>query len=186
MAPMRIVATWARGGIEPLDPMRALHRGRLMFRLVSGGLLLAMVAAACGDDTTSRIAFVSDRDGNIEIYVMDADGSNVIRLTNNPTPDLFPALSPDGSRIAFTFDRGIYVMEADGSNVIRLTNYPDAFAAWSPDGSRIAFESGRDGIPEIYVMDADGSNVIRLTNNPTRPGPGLVAGWEPHRLHLGS
>ncbi len=181
MAPMRIVATWARGGIEPLDPMRALHRGGLMFRLVSGGLLLAMVAAACGDDT-GRIAFTSDRDGNVEIYVMDVDGSNVIRLTNNPTPDLFPVWLPDGSRIAFSSDRdgndGIYVMGADGSNVIRLTNNPafDRDPAWSSDGSRIAFTSDRDGNSEIYVMDADGSNVIRLTNNPAFD---TFATWSP-------
>ena len=75
-------------------------------------------APAWSPDGT-RIAFTSYRDGNHEIYVMDADGRNVIRLTNNS--GWSPAWSPDGARIAFVslgegiFDFGIYVMNADGS-----------------------------------------------------------------------
>ena len=121
----------------------------------------------------ARIAFVSDRDGNDEIYVMNADGSGVRRLTNNSANDRYwyPAWSPDGARIAFTSSRDgnedIYVMNADGSGVRRLTNNfaDDWVPAWSPDGTRIAFGSERDGNDEIYVMNADGSGVRRLTNN---------------------
>ena len=118
-----------------------------------------------------RIAFSSDRDGNYEIYVMDADGSNKQRLTNNPADDKSPSWSPDGSNIAFASYREgnneIYVMDADGSNQINLTNNLawDYDPSWSPDGARIAFASTRDGIYEIYVMDADGSNQRRMTNN---------------------
>ena len=65
-----------------------------MGRLAIRGLLLVMVAAACGADTTSRIAFASDRDGNFEIYVMDADGANVTRLTDNPADDVSPKWAP--------------------------------------------------------------------------------------------
>src|SRR5215510_7943670 len=69
-----------------------------------------------------RIAFISDRDGNAEIYVMNADGSNPIRLTKNPTSDWFPVWSPSGRRIAFVSSRDgneeIYVMNADGSEVL--------------------------------------------------------------------
>ena len=102
---------------------------------------------------------------------MQADGSNVHRLTDNSADDAFPAWSPDGSRIAFYSDRDgdyeIYVMDADGSNVRRLmdNSTSDVTPAWSPDGAQIAFRSDRDGNWEIYVMDADGSNVRRLTDN---------------------
>ena len=117
----------------------------------------------------SKIAFTSDRDGNAEIYVMNADGSNQTRLTNNTTGDWGPAWSPDGARIAFTSDRddnwAIYVMNTDGSNQARLTNNTtgDWWPAWSPDGTRIAFSSARDGNWAIYVMNSDGSNQTQLT-----------------------
>ena len=132
---------------------------------------------------SERIVFVSQRPGHFkskflityEIYVMDADGGNQQRLTENRQNDFYPSWSPDGERIAFEADRKgdfenpeIYVMDADGKNQQRLTENrrSDLRPAWSPDGKRIAFVSWRDGNPEIYVMDADGRNPQRLTNNP--------------------
>jgi Tol biopolymer transport system component len=84
-----------------------------------------------------------------------------------------PALSPDGSRLAFSFADGqqhIYTVDAQGRNRKALTTGQgiNTDPCWSPDGKRIAFSSTRDGNYEIYVMDADGSNVRRLTNNPFR------------------
>ena len=117
-----------------------------------------------------KIVFQSGRDGNNEIYLMSADGSNQTRLTNNPAADTQPALSPDGARIAFTTARDgnneIYVMKADGTGLTRLTNDPasDAGVVFGPDG-RIAFHSDRDGNNEIYLMNANGTGVTRLTNN---------------------
>ena len=128
--------------------------------------------------TEGRIAFVSNRDGNREIYVMDPDGLNQINLTNNPGWDEQPAWSPNGRRIAFMSNRGgnseIYVMEANGRNQINLTNNSseDYEPAWSPDGGKIAFVSNRDGDREIYMMDANGGNQINLTNNPNND-------WDP-------
>jgi len=121
----------------------------------------------------SKIAFTSDRDGNDEIYVMDSDGANQTRLTNNAAADSTPCWSPDGSRIAFASNRDgndeIYVMKANGTNQTRLTNSAasDSQPSWSPDGSRIAFTSERDGNNEIYLMSPDGTNQTRLTNSPT-------------------
>jgi Tol biopolymer transport system component len=118
-----------------------------------------------------RIAFESLRDGNLEIYVMNADGTSPTRLTFNPAVDANPAWSPDRTKIAFTSLRDgnleIYVMNADGSNQTKLTSNPaiDDDSAWSPDGSKIAFWSSRNGNAEIYVMNADGSNQTRLTFN---------------------
>ena len=136
----------------------------------------------------TRIAFRGDLDatepsGDEEIYVMEADGTNVRRLTDNADFDSAPSWSPDGTRIAFeraaagTFTPGteaqekdVYVMNADGTDVRRLTDSPgiDEGPVWSPDGTKIAFSSARDGQQELYVMNADGSDPRRLTDNPAR------------------
>ena len=94
--------------------------------------------------TTCKIVFVSNRDGNSEIYTCNTDGSNITRLTNNPGNDDDPVWSPDGTRIAFTSDRdgspGLYIMNADGSNVVlRVFSGGCQDPTWSPDGTKIAF-----------------------------------------------
>ena len=117
------------------------------------------------------IVFHSDRVGNYEIYAVEVDSTNLVRLTNNPAYDISPACSPDGRKIAFASNRTgnfeIFVMNPDGTNPLRLTNDParDDTPCWSPDGSKIAFSSSRDGNPEIYVIDADGKNPMRLTHH---------------------
>lgn len=130
----------------------------------------------------ARIAFIRDTDppatdppfppGSQRVYVMDADGSNVQRLTEFET-GVYTSWSPDGERIALEANLHgiweIYVIETDGSNVQRLTHTPGEPGRrfeWSPDGQKMVFDSClRDGNCEIYVMDADGSNVQRLTHN---------------------
>ena len=125
--------------------------------------------------TLSKIAFTGGTAPHSDIYVMNADGSNLTNLTNDLGRDQNPDWSPNGSQIAFEKNPDlsweIYVMDPDGSNSVNLTNSPlvwDRDPAWSPDGSRIAFmrrEPPPGGNPEIYVMNADGSQPTNLTNN---------------------
>ena len=132
--------------------------------------------------SAGRIAFTTRRHGNAELYVMDADGTNPVRVTTSAGDDAMPTWSPSGDRIAFHSARDvsleIYVVNADGTGATRLTNNAaaDYQPAWSSTG-RIAFISTRDHpAGEIYVMDEDGSNVVRLTNNTaTESGPA----WSP-------
>jgi Tol biopolymer transport system component len=129
-----------------------------------------------------KIAFVSGRNGAPEIYVMNGDGSNQIRLTNNRARDSSPSWSPDGLKIIFDSIRDgnweIYTMNTDGTEQTRLTNNQanDGMPSWSPDGTQVAFYSARDGNVEIYSMNADGTNQIRLTDNPAVDGK---PSWSP-------
>ncbi|HJX61829.1 MAG TPA: hypothetical protein VJ578_04595, partial [Dehalococcoidia bacterium] len=165
----------------------ALGFPRLLAALAFFVLLPAAAPLPAADaafpGANGKIAFHSYRDGNAEIYVMNADGSGQTRLTNEPATDNLPSWSPDGSRIAFSSTRDgnaeVYVMNADGSGQARLTNNPayDNEAHWSPDGSKIAFSTDRDGNGEIYVMNADGSGQTNLTNDPAGDGSGPT--WSP-------
>ena len=135
----------------------------------------------------SRIAYDAIVNGNFDVYVMNADGSNQTRLTDSPAFDTRPAWSADGSQIYFQSTRDgafdIYVMNADGSDQTRLTDSPafDGMPAASPDGSTIAFTSDRDGNQEIYSMNPDGSNQTNLTND---PNPNTDANWSPDGSHI--
>jgi TolB protein len=122
----------------------------------------------------TKIAFTSYRDGNFDIYVMNADGSGQTNISNNPADDFGPDWSPDSTKIVFASNRyvithhDIYVMNADGSGQTMLTNSSkdETWPSWSPDGTKIAFESDQDGNGNIYAMNAsDGSNQTRLTNS---------------------
>jgi tricorn protease-like protein len=85
-------------------------------------LLVAGQLAAATKVVNAKIAFNSNRDGNEEIYVMNADGTGQTRLTNDAASDFLPAWSPDGSKIAFNKGFDIFVMNADGSAQTRLTS----------------------------------------------------------------
>ena len=110
----------------------------------------------------SKIAFSSDRDGNYEIYVMNPDGTNPARLTNNTASDDFPDISPDGSKITFESNRSgsseICVMNADGSSQTRLTfSGSNTNPAFSPDGTKIVFISTRSGGRGVWVINSNGT-----------------------------
>jgi Tol biopolymer transport system component len=133
-----------------------------------------------------QVAFVSSRDGDADIYLMNADGSSVQPLTLNDANDRTPAWSSDGSRIAFATDRDgdweVYVMNINGSDQRNASNQSDADdkdPAWSPlDGSeKIAFASDRDGDWDIWRMESNGGNIFNLTNN--FPEEDSFPAWSP-------
>ncbi len=124
-----------------------------------------------------KIAFVSSRDGNPEIYTINTDGTDLTRLTNDPASDEEPAWSPDGQRIAFVSERSgnseLYVMNADGSNVVRRT-FSASFAqnpSWSPDGTKIVYSTNSNGSGNLWVVSPNAGG----------PGPTLLfeaPGWD--------
>ncbi|MAS33629.1 MAG: hypothetical protein CL610_06470 [Anaerolineaceae bacterium] len=119
-----------------------------------------------------RIVFMSDRDGNREIYTMNPDGTDIQRLTNHDAQDIQPTWSPDKSQIAFVSNRdgdfGIYVMRADGSGVRKLVGGTGAFyefPSWSPDGLQIVYSSDEVRSFDLYVMNVNGGEPRRLTTS---------------------
>jgi WD40 repeat protein len=136
---------------------------------------------------TGQIVFESTRDGQHEIYRMNADGSGQTRLTNNPAADSLPSISPNGRRVAFTSNRegsgDIFVMNIDGSGVTRLTS--DAGQewqpAWSPDGTKIAYNGTSIEQVDIFVVDAAGGTPVNVTNTPADEAS---ASWSPDGTQL--
>ena len=129
-----------------------------------------------GHSDPGKITFHSDRDGDNEIFVMNADGSDVTQLTNNPANDLLPLWSPDGSRIVFgrcqtTCDVVVINAAGSGERTILHDGFP---GAWSPDGNRIVL--GRnDG---LFVINADGTGLVRVLD------PDDVTDWSPDGRQL--
>lgn len=133
-------------------------------------------------DTSNRVVFYSDRDGNAEIYSMFPDGSDLQRLTNNMFTDIDPAWSNDGRKIVFCSDRDgyleLYLMNPDGTGQRKLTatgrqcSSPDC----SPDGRKIIFTVSEDMLPEegdIGLVNMDGTGMQILAT----AGPGYAPAW---------
>jgi Tol biopolymer transport system component len=142
-----------------------------------------------------ELAFISNRDGNWEIYILDAQG-NARNVTADPADDYFPSWAFDSEQINFVSDRtgelGPTQIKPDGSEARSLTilsaittlffeNRLDWDPQWSPDGNYLWWASLRDFNLELYVMDKDGENVTRVTDNPSRDWFGS---WSPDNQQL--
>jgi Tol biopolymer transport system component len=126
---------------------------------------------------SKRLAYVEAKDLTLNVKVIDPDGGNPGKITDNAYTNAFPVWSPDGRRIAFVSSRegtrtemargDIYVMNADGSNAVNLSRHPDEdnYPAWSDDGSSIYFVSLRSGTAQIYAVPAGGGETKRLSRS---------------------
>lgn len=175
-APLKITLC-GMGGLKHFLPARFL-----------GLVPLALIALviACGSDT-DKITFVSEVDGDAEIYVIDPESGIATPLTDNHSQDLSPVWSPDGKRVAFVSDGSgdleINVVDGKGKLIERLTNTPgdDESPLWSPDGKNLAFISHQNGDADVYLMTADGGRPVRITAE--SPDDRLGA-WSPDGVWL--
>lgn len=141
----------------------------------------------------AEIAFESDRNGQDDIYIMNADGSYEKRLTSSSSDGLLnlrPVWSPDCRSIVFTklwtkptHHSALYVMASDGTNVRPFRQVAGSVAdwepTWSPDGTEVAFVSDQDGNPDIYVAQANGTHVRQLTSSKGADKHSWNPAWSP-------
>ena len=186
-----------RPSLRPFEPSASTSDPQLLRFLLSARNLASdtsfdAVVAPIPQAGNSKIVFTSNRDGCTQIYVMNSDGSGLVRLTNNTSNDDNPRWSPNGGKILFQSDRDnsatgyrdIYVMNADGSGQTRLTSdaNDDSAAVWSPNGTKIAFQSARNGVNyQVYVMNADGSGQINISNSTANDGQ---PSWSPDATRI--
>jgi Tol biopolymer transport system component len=142
-------------------------RAACVIDITSRRTVTAVFASVCG-----RVAFVSTRSGNDDIWIMNPNGTRATDLSQNPADDSDVAWSPDCSQIAFTSDRGgnqdIWVMHNDGTHLHRVTSSPadDSQPTWAPGGNRIAYTRSIGENGDLYVVAPDGTHGRQLTSGP--------------------
>ena len=133
--------------------------------------------AADGAPGPGKIAFTSDRGDNPDIYVVDPDGGEPERVTDDPEVERSPTWSPAGTRITFVRESGIYRINLDGSGERKLTSAHPSSIATSPDGALIAFALGEPEASDIFVMSAGGIGPENLSNSPKTDD--IEPAWSP-------
>ncbi|HEY4060134.1 MAG TPA: hypothetical protein VGM39_26150 [Kofleriaceae bacterium] len=138
----------------------------------------------------SKIVFMSNRTGNLDVFVMDKDGGNQTNVTNRSGDDTSPIWSPDGADIALVYQSSIWLIAPDGSNVRNLNGVSSTFYGepnWSYDSNQIFFVKSPTAGSEIYVMNRTGANQhsidtsIELDNQPTPSPDGTKVAWVSNR-----
>ena len=177
------------GIVQPLDAIQHLHNSRTSPTTTPATTTTVTTTRTTPTTTTTaaptttttvapattavvgdRIAYVSDRDGDAEIYVQDLSTGRVEQITDNTSDDARPVWSPDGGHIAYeSWERGwaIHVYDLGTGGVEQITDNAsrDSGPVWSPDGGRIAYYSDRDGDQELYIHDLDTGGVEQITDN---------------------
>lgn len=149
---------------------------RLKYFLLSATLLFTIfnTKELKARQLSNKIIFLSNRDGNYQIYIMNKDGNKVKRITKSPEKKYEPRVSPDGSKIVFTNTDGqLFLCDVDGSNetIISQNGEECSTPSWSKDSKKILFSSTRGGytdsdgdpVQNIWIMNSDGTNAVQLT-----------------------
>jgi Tol biopolymer transport system component len=171
--------------IRSVTPLRAIVLAGL-FTVV--GSTVSAQSQSVSHKANGKIAFVSNRDGAEKIYLINPDGSGLVKLTDGPH-HLQPSWSPDGTQIAFMgLDKeatALFTMNSDATQrkLIATNIFHNVSLAWSPDGSKIAFvsvapDAAASSKFSVHVIDADGTHDKRLAN-----GSGSIA-WSPDGKQL--
>ena len=148
-------------------------------RLATGGESMGPVWSPDG----ARLAYHGTRDGNLDLFVANADGTSERRVTDDPGDDWSPAWSPDGNQLAFTSDRSgnddVWIVPAAGGAAVQISREPgaDQVPVWSPDGKRLAFVSDRTSDVEVWSMAADGSDARNLSRSSGTDDGRWSIGW---------
>jgi Tol biopolymer transport system component len=120
----------------------------------------------------NRIVYGSSASGNVDVWIMNADGTNQKQLTAGPYISFKPSASPDGKTIVYVSRRNdvphLWKMDYDGKDPVQLTNgSAETLPVISPDGSSIVFVTVKEGVPTLWKMPAQGGNAVQLTTQPT-------------------
>lgn len=173
---------------------RNSHNSHLYLKAVDGATITQITDGAANDaqpqfdPTGTRIAFASDRGGQWDIWVVEANGRNPIQITNTPMPEMSPSWSPDGKKLVYCrIDpkenrNSLWVVELDNPGIKRLIG-EGLFPAWSPSGDKIAYQRARARSSRyfsIWTLDIRGDEVLFPTEVAANPSGALIApAWSP-------